>query len=135
MTNQLEPDLNTTIASAVQARVEASVLAALSSDDTFGRLVTSAMMEPVDVKQGYRTVQVPYIHHVIDSALRKAVRNAVDKFIAEEQEMLEAAAATALRKDAKTIAGALVGSLANTATHAYGLTMDIDLKVARPASD
>ena len=44
MTDNLGADLNATIAHAVNARIEAQVLAALADSDVMGRMVTAALL-------------------------------------------------------------------------------------------
>lgn len=127
MSAAVEDDLNSVIASAVNARVEAAVAAALSGDDVMGRYVTAALQRQVEVpsRGGYGKDRVPFLSHVIESAVRDATKVAVQKFLADEHEVLELEVRKALRRSAPEIAATMVGQVAKVAGSGYGIQVSL----------
>lgn len=123
----VEGDLNTIIVSAVNARVESAVAAALSGDEVMGRYVTAALQRQVEVPSpnGYGKDRVPFMSHVIESAVRDAAEAAVRKFIAEQHEVFETEVRKHLRKAAPEFAQKMVGQLVETASRAYGIQVSL----------
>lgn len=126
----LSLDLNRTITSAVQARVEAEVLAALSGDATLAAMVAAALNQAVEVKdqRTYRTTTVPFLHKVLSDTLQAAAKAAVQKLVVEEADALEAEVRKVLRKDMAGIAKALTQSLTDAAGRGYGINVAIELR-------
>lgn len=123
----LEGDLNATIVNAVNARVEAHVLKALSGDEVIGGLVTAALQRQVEVPSstGYGKERVPFMSHVIEQAIRNATKTAVEGFIAGEQEMIQNEVRKHLRKAAPEFAEKMVGQLVKTASSGYGIQVSL----------
>lgn len=110
----LGDDLNGAIVAAVNARVEAAVLAALSGDDVMGRLVTVALMQRVEVPKrdgSYGKEHVPWVSALLDETIRKAAREAVTKVVEDQRPAFEAAIAKALVDQRKNVAAQLVTAL------------------------
>ena len=122
-------DLNATIASAVNARIEAEVMKALSGDETISHFVAAAMQQPVELTKNYRTEKVPFLRHVLTKAIQQATEQAVKKLIVEEVESIEAEVRKALRRDLATIASTLTKSLVDAAGTTYGVSVDLSLKM------
>lgn len=117
------PDLNQVITSAVHARIEAEVLKALSTDDTFARFVTAALQQPINGERyGERTT---YLANTLKAAIQEATQVAVAKVVAEQAPAIEAEVAKALRRDIKGIAGTLVASVAGAVRHPYGVKIEL----------
>lgn len=127
MTEEVGTDLNEVIATAVQAKISASVLEALSGDEVYGRLVSAALNERIEVKKDYNTIKIPYISHVIRQAIQAAVKVAVAEFIQADQEKLKAAVVKALREKRDEFAGALVDNLVSGADKVYGIKVELRL--------
>lgn len=128
MSNPIDTDLNQAIVSAINAKVEAGVLAALSGDEVLGKYVAAALNQPLETenRNSYNKVKTTYLRHTIDQALREAVKAAVAKFIEGEQALIEAEVAKALRKQAATIGAQFVKHLAEqTIGRSYGVSVEL----------
>ena len=122
----IEGDINQIIASAVNARVEAQVLAALSGDEVIGKLVTAALTEQVSATNDrYDSKKVPYLTKIVRDAIKEATAAALRRLIEEEMPVIEEEIRKALRRDIKGIAGQLAGQLTKEATRAYGVTVEL----------
>lgn len=124
-------DLNETIATAMQARVEAAVAAELSSSDLFKDYVRAALLQPLTKRVDYKDVKTTFLRETIDEAIRGAAKTATLKYIEGEMEALEAIVATELRRQTKSIAAGLVEQLAEQAKRTYG----IEVKVRYPSDN
>lgn len=134
MTTPIEGDLNKVIVSAVNARVEAEMMKALSGDETVGRFVTAALREQVSVTgDRYDRQTEPYITHILRAAIKEAAKTACVRLIAEELPTIEEEVRKALRRDVKRIAETLTNQLADVAAKTYGVSVDLTLKM--PGSD
>lgn len=133
MADEITLDLNQTIAAAVNARIEAEVMKALSGDETIGRFVTSALRQTVEVKnsRSYQTEQVPFLTVVLRDAIQKATKAAVQTVIAEDIGLIEDEVRKALRRDIRRISETLASSLADAAAKTYGVDVHLDLKMPR----
>ena len=118
----LGQDLDKTIVAAVNARVEAAVLEALSGDEVIGRLVTAALQQKIQARGSYQTKSM--LQHVIDETIHGCVQRAVAKALDEEVQVIEDAVRKQLKRDAASVAAQLVGAF-RTATDGYGLRIDI----------
>ena len=125
--SDLNGDLNATIVNAVNARVEAHVLAALAGDEVIGKMITAALQRQVEVPKadGYGKDRKPFMSHVIEQAIRQATENAVKQYIADEQETLVNEVRKHLRKAAPEFAETMVGQLVKTASSGYGIQVSL----------
>ena len=123
----VEGDLNTIIVSAVNARVESAVAAALAGDEVMGRYITAALQRQVEVPSanGYGKDRVPFMSHIVESAVRDATKAAVSKFISEQHEVFETEVRKHLRKAAPEFAQKMVGQLVETASQNYGIQVSL----------
>ena len=130
--DNLQLDLNQTIAGAVKARVEAEMFAALSGDATLTTFISAALNQPVPKdSSGYSRETEPYVHSVLRRALQEATKVAVQAFIAEEMESIEAEVRKTLRKSLNQIAATLTESLTKAAATTYGVSVAVELKMPR----
>lgn len=131
MSNDPTLDLNATITAAVNARIEAEMMKALSGDATIGSFVTAALQQQVEVpkKVGYGTERVPFLRHVLCEAIRKATEDASRRLVEEEMGSIEDAVRKALRRDVGRIAETMSKSLADAAARAYGFNVTVDLRM------
>lgn len=127
MSNNLGDDLNATIAHAVTARVEAEVIKALSGDETIGRYVTAALMEPVVVDKYDRKKDRPYLTHVLKETIRKTTKDVLAGILVEEQPLIEAEIRKALRRGVADMAEGIAKSVAENATKGYGVNVTLNL--------
>lgn len=124
------PDLNAVITSAVNARIEAEVTAALSGDAVIGQFVAKALQARIEVDRGnYRKEPMPYLTHVLEKAIQEATKAAVTRLLAEEVVAIEDAVRKALRRDLARIASTLTKSLSDAAARTYGVDVHLDLKM------
>lgn len=126
--NAPNADLNDVITSAVKARVEASVLEALSGDEFFGKFITNALAAPVEIPdpdRGYGKIRVPYVTYVLEETVRSAVMSATKRLVAEQAELIEEAVRKELRRSASDLAKQLVGSMSDAADRAYGIKVEL----------
>ncbi len=121
-------DLNQVIASAVQARIETEVAAALSGSDLMGQYVAAALRQEINVRDahGYRDRKSTYMREAIDKAIRAATEAAVRKVIAEEAAQIEAEVTKELRRNVKVIAGHLVGKMSEAVESSYGVKVELN---------
>lgn len=118
-------DLNDVITSAVKARVEVSVLEALSGDQFYGQMVASALAQRIEVRNGYDTRKTTFLAHTLESVIRESVQNAAKRLIVEQAAEIEEAVRKELRKSSADIAKQLVGSVSKAAESAYGIRVEL----------
>ena len=116
---------------AVTARIEAEVAKALSGDAFLAQYVAAALSQQVEVKdqRSYNTKRVPYLTHVLEEAIKEATKDAVVRLIAEELPTIEAEVRKALRRQVTGIAESLARSLNTAAKTAYGVNVDLTLRM------
>jgi uncharacterized protein (DUF885 family) len=124
--SNIEGDLNATIASAVNARIEAEVMAALSGDEVIARFVTAALQQKVG-DQRYGKQQRTFLAAALETAIKDATKAAVGRLIEEERPLIEDEIRKALRRNVKTMADSIVGNLADKASSAYGVRVELQL--------
>lgn len=128
--NNLPMDINATIANAINARLEAELLAALSGDETIAAFITAALQEPVHKENdGYSREKEPYIHHVLRLALQEAAKSVVARFIEEEVASIEDQVRKTLRRHVNQIAETLTKNLVEVAGKPYGVSVELNLKM------
>lgn len=120
-------DLNHVISSAVQARIETEVATALAGSNLMVQYVTAALHQTVEVKDrnSYNTRKTTFMRETIDEAIREATKAAVRKVIASEQDKIEAAVTSELRRNIKSVSKKLAGKLAAAAKGPYGMTIEV----------
>jgi hypothetical protein len=123
----IDGDLNTVITAAISAKVDAAVLAALSGDEVFGRYITAALQQQVEVPDGsgYNKKRVPFISDLIRRAVQQHVEKAVQALLVEEQEMLTAHIRKALRAQAPQIADQMMNNVVDAASRSYGVKVEL----------
>lgn len=119
-------DLNQVIASAVQARIETEVLAALSGSEVIAQFVQAALQQPITVRENYRDTKTTFLAETIKKTVQEATMAAVRKVVAEEAPAIEAEVTKELRKNVKTIAAQLVGSVEKAVTSPYGVRVELN---------
>jgi hypothetical protein len=130
MSGNIEGDLNETIRSAVNARVEAEVTKALAGDEVIGALVTAALQQTVEVPArggGYGKEKVPFMTQVVRKAIQGATQAAVAKVIEQEAPLIEEEVRKAFKRNAGAMAEGMVASLSERAASNYGVTVELKL--------
>jgi hypothetical protein len=127
MAENVTGDLNQVITSAVQARIESEVAAALSGSELMGQYVAAALTQKIVVEDRgtYRKRETTFLRETIDAAIKAATKAAVQKVIAAEAEAIEAQVAAELRKNVKAIAKTLVGKVAESAESPHGIEVNL----------
>jgi hypothetical protein len=120
-------DLNQVIASAVQARIETEVIAALTGSEVMAEYVRAALHEPIAVRDSssYRDRQTTFLAETLRKAYQEAAKAAVAKVLQDEAPAIEAEVAKELRRNVKAIASTLVGGVSEQAKSSYGITLKI----------
>lgn len=136
MSAELGLNLDSTITTAIKARIEAEVVRAMSGDEVLGAYVTAALQQPVRVPNqwgSYDSKTQPFLAHVLSQAIREATQVAVAKFVAEEVGSIETEVRKALKRDMAAIATTLTNSLVTAADKTYGVSVALELKM--PSKD
>jgi hypothetical protein len=122
----LTSDLNQTITAAVQARVEAAVMEALSGDEVVGQFVTAALTQKVkeDHYQSHRD-QPTFLAHTLKKAIQGMTQEAVQAVIEEERPAILREVRKALKGKHEEIAQNLVGGMVDSASSPYRLKVDL----------
>ena len=128
--SELVSDLDKTITSAVEARVEAEVLRALSTGDFVGRMVTAALQQPMkDPRDSYsREGPKAWIHWLLRDTIQSAAKSAVARLVEEANAQIEGEVRKALRRNLGSIAEALTQNITESSRNGYGVKVDIQLK-------
>ena len=123
--SEITGDLNQVIASAVQARIETEVAAALSGSELMGQYVAAALTQEITVERNYRSRKTTFLKETIDGAVKEATAAAVRKVVAAEAPAIEALVEKEMRKNVKAWASTLVSKIAEKAESPYGLTVEL----------
>lgn len=114
----LDKDLNETITSAVNARVEAAVAAALLNDESFTKFVTAALQRPVKTDT-YSRESKTYISHLLEKTVEEKTKEVVAEEIADASEQIRDEVRKALRKSIGVISDQLVDGFVENASGRY----------------
>ena len=127
----LNGDLNAVIANAVSARVQSEMLAALSGDETIGKFVTAALQQRMEVtdSRSYRTEMVPFLTVVLRDTIQNAAKEACKRLVADELPAIEEEIRKALRRNIAGIATAMAKDLGDKAASAYGINVNLELRM------
>lgn len=127
MSAPIENDLNQVIASAVTARIEAQVAAALSGDEVIGKYVAAALNQQIDVRDNgsYHDRRTTYLREAIDTAMRAATKAAVERVIGEHHDQIEIAVREALTNSLDAMVAQLVKSMTDAAENPYGIKVSL----------
>lgn len=125
MSSPIDGDLNQVIVSAVNARVEAAVAAAMSGDEVMGKYVAAALNQQIEVGNSYNRKQTTFLRHTIDNAMRDAAKVAVAEAIAEQKSVIVAAVKDSIVERLGLLANNMVDALADTATNPYAISVDV----------
>lgn len=118
MTDNLGADLNATIANAVNARIEAQVLAALADSDVMGRMVTAALQKKVNTG-AYRNNETTYLQSLIGKAIEEKTAEVVAADLETIRPLIETQVRAALRKSVGVLADSLVEGFVQAAAGSY----------------
>lgn len=125
-TIDLGKDINATIVAAVNAKITAETFAALSNDETLGKFVTAALTQKIEVDR--YGPKVPYINHVLESAIQKATKVAVEEWMLTNEQVVKDKVKELLEANIDNMAGALVGSATEEMKARYGMQIKIDFQ-------
>ena len=112
MTTQ-ENDINQIISAAVNARVEAAVLEAMTSSNTMATFVQAALTRKVP-SSGYSRDEKPLLTHLLQTTIEEQTKAVVAEEISKNKEVIRAEVQKALSKSIGVITDSLVdGFVAN----------------------
>ena len=117
MTTQNE-DINQIIASAVNARVEAAVTAALASPDTMGTFVQAALHEPIS-SDGYGREKTTLLRKLVQTTIAEKTKAVVREEIEAMSEDIRSEVRKAIRKSVGVITDTLVDGFVANASGRY----------------
>lgn len=124
--SELDVDINKTIAAAINTKIEAAVMQALSGDEVFGQYIAAALTQPADIGNGYNSKRTTFLNKVVMEAMQAAVKQAVANFMAEEIAVIEAEVRKAFKSRAADIAKAFVDQLTDrTIKTTYGIEVGL----------
>lgn len=126
-TTPADGDINAVIVAAVNARIEAAVAQAMVTDEGIRPLVTAAMMQEIEVKDGssYRTKKVPFLSEILRQTIQKATVEAVERVAKEHADDIEAKVREALTSGIDQFAKGITESFVKQATSGYGVRVSI----------
>lgn len=127
-TNNITTDLNATIASAVNARIEAEVAKALSGDEVIGQYVAAALNQEIEVERSYRKTKTTWLKHTLRKAMQDSTKAVIQRVLEEELPLIEEEVRKAVKREAGAIAEGIAKSLAERGGRGYG----IDVKFRMP---
>ena len=117
MTTQ-ENDINQIISSAVNARVEAAVLEAMTSNNTMATFVQAALTRKVS-SSGYSRDDKPLLTHLLHTTIEEQTKVVVAEEIKKSQEVIRAEVRKALNKSIGVITDSLVDGFVASAEGRY----------------
>ena len=117
--SNLESDLNATITSAINARIEAEVMSALSGDAVVGQFVAAALAQEVgETGYGRDRKKITFMHRTVSKAIQEITAALVLEVIESERETIEREIRKSLRSYIPNMAAGMVDALAGQAKHA-----------------
>ena len=128
--DDLGKDLNTTIAAAVSARVEAQVASALLNDDTFTAFVVAALQKPIEVGDYSRREKTTWLAALLKNTIEAQTKEVVASEIAKMEEPIRVEVRKALKKSVGVLADALVDGFV---AQAAGRHPSIKVEFAKPS--
>lgn len=128
MSTDLAGDLNATITEAVQARVSAAVMEALSGDEVIGKFVTAALMEPQPKDAYDRSRKGPtFLDKTLKTAFQKMTEAAVRDVLEEQSEYVRDEVRKAIRRRADGLADSIVSQLDKAVAGSYGVRVELNM--------
>ena len=123
-----QTDLNEVITSAVQARIESTIVAELASSDIYGKCVTAALTKPIEVGSYSNKRKTTFLRETLEGAIREAAKDAIGVVMESERENIEKLVATQLRRNVKVFAETLTDNAIKSANNRFGIKVDFVVK-------
>lgn len=111
-------DINDIISSAVQARVEASVMEAMSSNGAMQAIVSAALSEQVQVGNSYGP-KVPLLTALVQGTIKEQAKQVVAEEVKSMSAEIRGEVRKALKKSVGVIADSLVDGFVASAEGRY----------------
>lgn len=127
MTTNLNQDLNTTIAAAVSARVEAEVARALSGDEIVGKYIAAALNQVIQIDRYDSRSKVTFLHQALRTAFQDMTKAAIAKVLADDAPLIEDEIRKAIRRSSSDLANSIVGNLVQLTSKGYGIQVTLRL--------
>jgi hypothetical protein len=121
--------LDQTIASAVQAKVQAMVLEAMAGDETMKAFVVSALSQPVQLDRYDRSKAQPFLHHTLAEAIKQITQATVRELLQERKDQIRAMVETQLVDRLPALAERLAES--TIGDRAQYVSVNLDFSVTR----
>lgn len=116
--SNLNEDINSTITSAVNSRVEAAVLEAINSGDTMKNFVHAALNTKVS-KSGYSREEKPLITHLVQTTVQEQAKQVVAEEIKKAEAQIREEVRKALQESIGIISDSLVDGFVSNAQGRY----------------
>lgn len=113
----INDDINSVVASAVNARVEAAVFEAMTSDDTIRAYVSAALNEKVEDRYNYR--KDTYINTILKDTIKKITKDVVAEEIVVAEDLIRREVKDALDRSIGVITDSLVEGFVASARGSY----------------
>lgn len=111
-TDPLTQNLDDTIIAAVNARVEAAVMAALAGDETIGQFVAAALAQEVgETGYGRDRRKITFLHQTVSKAIQEMTVTVLAEVLENERDLVETEIRKALRRYIPNIAEGLAENL------------------------
>lgn len=125
-----DQDLNDIVTKAVSAKIDAAVLAALSSDDGMARYVTAALQQQVEVPDGsgYGKKRVPFLHNIVTKAIQDATVTALNESVDELRPLLVEQVRKELRRQLPQLTDSLVETGINAMKARYDTRVNVSFE-------
>lgn len=128
MTDKASVDLNDVITSAVQARIESTIVAELASSDIYGKCVTAALTREIQVGDYSNKRKTTFLRETLEGAIKNAAKDAIGVVMESERENIEKLVATHLRRNVKVFAETLTDNAIKAANNRYGINVEFVVK-------
>lgn len=124
-----EASIDSVIAEAVNAKVNAAVVEALSGDAVIGQYVANALGQQVELPgPSYgKKETAPFITVVIRNAMQAAVKREIEALLIAEEETVKDEIRKALRREIPSMAERFAKSLSDQAKNTYGVNVQVRL--------
>lgn len=116
--SNISSDLDKTITSAVNARVESEILATMANSDIMRTFVTSALDTKVKTG-GYSSEEKTLLTHLLETSVQQQAKAVVAEEIVKLEPVIREQVREALAKSVNVIADSLVSGFVENATGRY----------------
>lgn len=131
LSSNIDGDLNQVIASAVNAKIESQVAAALAGDEVIGQYVAAALRQEVQPDRYNSRSKTTFLTHTLTSAIQTATKKATAELIAEQEEVIKLEVRKALRGKIGELADAMVDELKSSTGRTDGYRVNVAVSLGK----